>query len=70
MKRLLLTAAILLFGSPVMAKTYVGRIILKSSPQSIPVQTEAANPSQAKKIIEAQFAGQIKRWFTNPSPKR
>jgi len=71
MFRTLLIVAICLFGSTVMAKTYVGRIVLKGGTgQSIPVQTEANSPKQAKTIIEAQFAGRIKRWFTNPSPKR
>lgn len=52
-------------------KTYEGSIILKSGTgSSIKVRAEASNPSEAKKIIEAQFAGQIKRWTRTPNPVR
>ncbi len=51
-----------------MAKTYEGRIYLKSGGSSVAVRAEANSPSAAKKIIEAQFAGQIKRWARSPNP--
>lgn len=50
-------------------KTYEGTVILKKGPQSsIKVRAEAKNPTEAKQIIEAQHAGQIKRWTKTPSP--
>lgn len=69
--RFILATAILLMGSTVMAKTYEGRIVLKDGPAtSVPVSAEANSPSEAKRIIEAQYHGRIKRWFKTPSPKR
>lgn len=72
MKRFILTIAILFIGSPVMAKTYEGKIILKppAVARSITVQAEANSPSEAMKIIEAQYSGKIKQWTKRPSPKR
>lgn len=69
--RFILAIAILFVGNTVMAKTYEGSIILKEGTgSSVPVTAEANSPSEAKRIIEAQYAGQIKRWFKTPSPKR
>lgn len=51
-------------------KTYEGRIVLKPGGSSIPVRAEASNPSEAKKIIEAQYAGKIKQWAKTPNPVR
>ena len=43
-------------------KTYRGKIWLKSGGHPVPVQCEATNNQQAKKMIEAQYAGQFKSW--------
>jgi len=47
---------------------YVGAIILKSGPGTkVPVEVMASGSNQAKAIIEAQYSGQIKQWFTTMS---
>ena len=43
-------------------KKFSGRIRLKSGGHQIGVSVEATSPSAAKKIIEAQFTGQLKSW--------
>lgn len=48
------------------AKTYEGKIYLKSGGQSLPVQVKANSSSQAKKAIEAQYSGQFKSWSSQP----
>lgn len=47
-------------------KTYEARIVLTSSATSIVVRIQARNPSDAKKLIEAQYGSQFKRWASSP----
>jgi hypothetical protein len=53
-----------------MAKNYEGRINLKAGGNPVIVTATANTPQEAKKIIEAQFSGQLKSWFTVPHEKR
>lgn len=48
-------------------RKYSGRIRLKSGGHQIGVSVEATSNSAAKKIIEAQYAGQIKSWYKQMS---
>ena len=43
-------------------RKFSGRIRLKSGGLQISVSVEASSNSAAKKIIEAQYVGQIKSW--------
>lgn len=43
-------------------RMYYGKIILKTPGMLVPVQTQALSPGQARKIIEAQYAGQMRSW--------
>ena len=52
-----------------MAREYEGRINLKSGGNPVIVTVTANTPSEAKKILEAQYSGQIKSWFTIPHEK-
>ena len=45
-----------------MSKIFSGAIKLKSGGHQISVQVEASSPSAAKKAIEAQYSGHIKKW--------
>ena len=49
------------------SKTFEGRIILKKGPaSSVAVRVQASDSTEAKKLIEAQYSGQIKSWFQSP----
>jgi hypothetical protein len=43
-------------------QTFRGKIRLISGGHPIDVQVQATSPQAAKKIIEAQYAGQIQSW--------
>jgi len=47
--------------------TYYGKIRLKSGGQPIDVSITTTSNQNAKKAIEAQYAGQIKSWFKQMS---
>lgn len=47
-------------------KTYMAKIRLKSGGSTQEVRIQARNSSDAKRLIEAQFAGQIKAWSQSP----
>ena len=53
-----------------MAKNYEGKINLKAGGNPITVTATANTPQEAKKIIEAQFSGQLKSWFSSLAEKR
>lgn len=42
--------------------TYTGKIWLKSGGHPVHVQCQAVTNQEAKRIIEAQYAGQFKSW--------
>ncbi|MGW8124103.1 hypothetical protein ACV07N_15700 [Roseivirga echinicomitans] len=49
-------------------KNYRGKIILMSGGMPVHVQTTAISKGQAQKIIEAQYAGQIRAWAQQMIP--
>ena len=51
-------------------KTYQAKISLKSGGSSLLVSIQARNPHDAKKLLEAQYAGQIKSWAQSPREVR
>ena len=51
-------------------KTYEGKLYLKSGGGAIPVRVQARTSSEAKKLLEAQYGGQFKRWSTPPREVR
>ena len=46
-------------------KKYMGRLNLKSPGAPVEVRVEARDAAEAKRLIEAQYAGQIKSWFNS-----
>jgi hypothetical protein len=47
-------------------KNYMAKINLKSGGGVQEVRVQAKSHQDAKRLIEAQFAGQIKSWFHSP----
>lgn len=51
-------------------KTYEAKIHLKSGIAPIPVTVQARNIPEARRLIEAQYAGQFKRFAQGPLEAR
>ena len=49
---------------------YYGRIYVKGVAQPQPVSIDARNPTEAKKLIEAQWGASFKRWANHPRKDR
>lgn len=47
-------------------KNYMGKIRLKSGGSGQEIRVQAKSTADAKRLIEAQFAGQIKAWLSQP----
>ncbi len=50
--------------------TYYGKIYIKGISLAQPVSVEARNPTEAKKLIEAQYGANFKRWANSPRKDR
>ncbi len=51
-------------------KTYEAKIYLKSGGPSVAVTVQAQTTFDARRLIEAQYAGQFKGWAASPREVR